>query len=222
MQLPVSQPQRPQDGLLHVQRFLPGPFACWHPDSSSLRGFKDPRKLQFPTPAFSSPVASLFSVLVPISSLYVLVPVSSPKHGVDYDLPTVPGPPVPRPTVSTRRSWPPQRRSFWRGKAGIIRCSNSPCSKSFLHGSQAQRFWRSSGNFRHLNNATIPYPLPAIVDFTTRIAGSKFVSKLELRKGYLQIPMHPVNIPKTAIISMLGLIKFLRLPFGFRNTAQTL
>ena len=61
--------------------------------------------------------------------------------------------------------------------------------------------WRPCSDFRRLNTATIPdrYPLPAFADFSARIAGSKFFSKLDLLKGYFQVPMHPADIPKTAI-----------------------
>ena len=63
------------------------------------------------------------------------------------------------------------------------------------------------------------YPLPTIADFSARIAGFKFFSNLNLQKGYF--PTHPTNIPKTTLITPFGFFKFLQLPFGFRNTAQT-
>ena len=48
------------------------------------------------------------------------------------------------------------------------------------------------------------YPLPAFSDFSARIVGSKFFSKLGLQKGYFQILKRPVDIPKTAIITPLA------------------
>ena len=71
--------------------------------------------------------------------------------------------------------------------------------------------WRPCDDFRSLNTATIPdrYPLPALADFSDRIACFKFFSKLDLQKGYFQIPMRPADI-----ITPYGLFKFLRLPFG--------
>ena len=83
--------------------------------------------------------------------------------------------------------------------------------------------WRPCGDFYCLNTATVPdrYPLPALADFSARIAGSKFFSKLDLQKGYFQIIMHPADIPKTAFITPFGLFEFLHLPFGLRNAAQT-
>ena len=83
--------------------------------------------------------------------------------------------------------------------------------------------WRPCGDLRRLNNITIPdrYPLPNVADCTARIAGSTVFSRLDLQKGYYQIPMAAEDIPKTAIITPFGMFEFLRLPFGLRNTGNT-
>ena len=62
--------------------------------------------------------------------------------------------------------------------------------------------WRPCGDYRRLNNVTIPdrYPLPHIADFTSRIAGSTVFSRLDLQKGYYQIPMASEEVSKTAIV----------------------
>ena len=83
--------------------------------------------------------------------------------------------------------------------------------------------WRPFGNYRRLNNVIITdrYPLPHIADFTSKIAGSTVFSRLDLLKGYYQIPMASEEIPKTAIITPFGKFEFLRLPFGLGNTFNT-
>ncbi len=66
---------------------------------------------------------------------------------------------------------------------------------------------------------TVPdsYPLPNMLDFSERIAGCTIFSKVDLRKGYHQILMHPGDIEKTAIATPFGLFEFLRMTFGQRR-----
>ena len=64
-------------------------------------------------------------------------------------------------------------------------------------------------------------PSPHIQDFSANLAGARVFSKIDLVKGYHQIPVAPQDIPKTAIITPFGLYEFLRMPFGLKNAAQT-
>ena len=78
--------------------------------------------------------------------------------------------------------------------------------------------WRPCGNIRRLNAATKRdcYPLPNMTDITSLLVCKGVFSKLDLKKGYHQIPVHPADQKKTVIISPFGLFLFKRLPFGLR------
>ena len=83
--------------------------------------------------------------------------------------------------------------------------------------------WRPCSDFRGLNliSEVDCYPLPNMADITSSLAGAKVFSKLNLKKGYHQIPFHPSNVKKTAIITPFGLFEFLRMPFGLKNAGMT-
>jgi hypothetical protein len=74
-----------------------------------------------------------------------------------------------------------------------------------------------------LNLATTPdsYPLLNIQDLSSRLHGCSIFSKLDLGKGYYQIPVQEGDIHKTAVIMPFGLWQFLRMTFGLRNAGHS-
>jgi hypothetical protein len=107
---------------------------------------------------------------------------------------------------------------------GIVQRSNSPWSSPLHMVRKPDGSWRPCGDFRRLNTVTVPdaYPLPNMMDFAVKAAGCKIFSKIDLRKGYHQIPMHPADVQKTAITTPFGSFEFLRMPFGLMNAGATL
>ena len=51
------------------------------------------------------------------------------------------------------------------------------------------------------------YPVPHIQDLSVHLHGCKVFSKVDLIRGYHQVPMHPDDIPKTAVITTFGLFE---------------
>ncbi len=108
-------------------------------------------------------------------------------------------------------------------KDGIVRRSDSPWSSPLHMVRKADGTWRPCGDFRRLNMVTVAdsYPLPNMLDFPGKAAGCTIFSKIDLRKGYHQIPVHPADIQKTAITTPFGSFEYLRIPFGLMNAGTT-
>ena len=108
-------------------------------------------------------------------------------------------------------------------KDSIVHCSTSPWASPLHMVPKEDGSWRPCGDFRRLNLVTEPdrYPLPNMLDFADRLSGCTVFSKIDLRKGYWQVPVHPDDIPKTAVITPFGLYEFLRMAFGLHNAGAS-
>ena len=108
-------------------------------------------------------------------------------------------------------------------KEGIVRRSNSDWASPLHMVQKSNGSWRPCGDFRRLNLISEDdcYPFPNMADITSSLAGTSIFSKLDLKKGYHQIPVHPADVKKTAIITPFGLFEFLRMPFGLKNAGMS-
>ena len=79
-------------------------------------------------------------------------------------------------------------------------------------------------DFRKLNKITEADPenITMAEDLFRRLSGKKYLSKIDLTKGYWQIPVAPEDVYKTAFVTPDRQYEFLRMPFGMVNSGATL
>jgi Reverse transcriptase (RNA-dependent DNA polymerase) len=146
------------------------------------------------------------------------------RHGIEHQILTTGRPVTARYRRLDAAKYKAARDEFLQmEKAGIVRRSTS-CWASPLHMvKKPDGTWRPCGDYRRLNVQTVPdrYTCPNMADLSARLAGTRVFSKLDLKKGYFQVPVHPDDICKTALITPFGTFEFLRMPFGLRNAGQT-
>ena len=108
-------------------------------------------------------------------------------------------------------------------EAGIIEPTTSPWSSSIVPIKKPDGSVRLCIDFRKLNAVTTPDPycMPLIEDLLDQVGDCGFLSKLDLSKGFYQIPIRMEDRDKTAFCSPYGKYRFTRMPFGLRNAPST-
>ena len=147
-----------------------------------------------------------------------------PEHGVRHYIPTKEGPPV----QSRARRLDPEKLAVAKAEIkklvdlGVCYRGKSDWSSPLLVTTKPCGGWRVCGDYRRLNNLTTDdrYPVRTLQDFTSELHGKKVFSKVDLMKGYHQIPVADDDVKKTAVITPFGLFIFPRTPFGLKNAGQ--
>ena len=102
---------------------------------------------------------------------------------------------------------------------GIIQPSTSPWSSSVVTVKKKDGGIRICIDFRAVNAITAPdpYQMPLIEEILDLLASAKFISKIDLNKGFHQIPVTCSDMAKTAFCTPWGKFEFKVMPFGLRN-----
>lgn len=101
--------------------------------------------------------------------------------------------------------------------------SSSPWSSPCLLVPKPDGTYRFCTDYRKINAVTVPdsYPLPRMEDCIDSLGTAQFVTKLDLLKGYWQIPLSPQASEISAFVTPDYFLQYSVMAFGMRNAPAT-
>ncbi len=107
---------------------------------------------------------------------------------------------------------------------GCIEPSHSPHSAPIVLARKKNGKWRLCVDYRQLNARSVPdaYPLPRIQHILDKLRRARYISSLDLKNGYWQIPLEQGSRPYTAFtLHGRGLFQWRIMPFGLHSAPAT-
>lgn len=101
--------------------------------------------------------------------------------------------------------------------------SNSPWSSPCLLVPKSDGSVRFCTDYRRVNAVTKAdsFPLPRMEDCVDKVGSAVFVTKLDLLKGYWQVPLTPRAAEISAFVTPDNLLEYTVMAFGLRNAPAT-
>lgn len=140
--------------------------------------------------------------------------------------------------IDVKDAWPikqhayrvnPVKRSVMRQEVdyllenGLAKSSCSPWSSPCILVPKPDGSFRFCTDFRKVNAVTVPdsYPLPRMEDCVDNVGFAQFVSKLDMLKGYWQVPLTSKASEIAAFVTPDSFLQYTAMAFGLRNAPAT-
>ena len=107
----------------------------------------------------------------------------------------------------------------WLLEKGYIVPSSSPWASPMVTVRKADGSARLCADFRKVNGLMrqVPFYMLRVEEVIEGVGRDRFISKVDLSKGYYQVQLTEAAQPKTAFTCHRGTFHFTRMPFGVKN-----
>ncbi len=144
---------------------------------------------------------------------------------VEHTIKTGDHKPIYHPPYRLPQAWQSKVREEIRSmaEAGIIVPSSSPWTSPLVPIRKKDGNLRLCVDYRRLNQVTQEdrYPMPRVEELLELLGKARFITTLDLTKGYYQVSVHPKDREKTAFMGPMGKFHFTRMPFGLKGAPTT-
>jgi len=138
-------------------------------------------------------------------------------------------PPGTRPVRCTPYRLSPEKAEYLKKdleelqKLGIIEETTSPWASPIVMVPKPDNTLRLCTDFRRVNALTTPdpYPMPRVEELLDRVGKAKFLTKLDMTKGYWQVPLDSESVAVSAFVTPFGHYAWKFMAFGLRNGPAT-
>jgi transposase InsO family protein len=88
---------------------------------------------------------------------------------------------------------------------------------------KANKSWRICTDLRKLNAQSLadPFPIPRVDDLIDRVGKAKYLSKIDMTQGFLQVPLDEESQSLTSFVTPFGQFEWKVMCFGLRNATAT-
>ena len=106
---------------------------------------------------------------------------------------------------------------------GIIEPIVSPYASPVFALHKSDNKLRLITDLRSLNKVTEfdPYVMPRIDEILDEVTSARYITTLDLTKGFYQVPLDPATKHKSAFVTPFGQFCYNVLPFGMQNSSST-